>query len=33
MSPRFSCVTPGVWELFLNDFESEVSNLERVECL
>ena len=32
MSPRFSCVTTGVWELPLILFASEMRNLVRVEC-
>ena len=33
MSRRFSCVTPGVWELPISLFASEVAYLVRVDCL
>ena len=33
MSRRFSCVTPGAWELPISLFASEVAYLVRVDCL
>ena len=32
MIRRFSCVTPGAWELSISLFASEVAYLVRVEC-
>ena len=33
MSQRFSCVTPGFWELPIILLASEVAHLVRVDCL
>ena len=33
MSRRFSCVTPGIRELPISPFASEVAYLVRVDCL
>ena len=33
MSPRFSCVSPGVWKLSMNLLASDVAHLVHVEWL